>query len=933
MPNGLKVCTFNAKCDELDYNCCIKDPCSRKNCGDTNELPDSLVAAMIVMNLLNTTHKADIYNLQNVKNKCVVEHLLKELCRVKSITDCFTKDQLEVLSTQTTQPNPQPNLSTQSLLCKLNAFEGLCEDARCVKDALEECNELKLNYEEGNLCNYLDLPEYVAYHDNTSLTLVRKDLCLCPEVKTIPCVDSLVLVFEYCDRTLVNVNVDLGELVDSYDERGCKKTKVDSVVNFLRKYKDCADFIVAGAMGDLDYDVPQLLYSQHPREVAHGLQQFTTTNLTCNPVPADFPCDLCDQVYETMEFLLKTCNGENIPYSWLLQYLRVRGCGKCCAPKVVNKCCPAKPANKCQPKVKSVNNCGKCPAPSRPSCVPTGANRAHLRQHMRNRDKCGPSKPACSPPKNNKCKTKCDVPLKKCDECTPEKCEVRCKKPFECECRDGNKFVVNVDTCKKESCCDSCKDGKECHSENVCKPNSCDDFEYCDTVTVLKRDLCLVNTLCNVCDVNDRYTGYYNHYNKKLDCKYPRGMFQAWAMCDSYEKPCPTREIDNNSELLALDHVLVSEGLKNCVVNVHMSDLCIEKDVISTTPTTTTINNNNNSCELTDYSCSKVKAFFTNRVYCVTLDFPPKRRKCEVSCDEPLHTLGLTTFWCALRNAAESEDGGITYNCKEECIDVSVFAKYKLDKHPYFRDFFWSCVENKFVNKPVVSGDINVLNAIYSRCENKPLVCFSKNVNMCEEEFYKHLVNVLSNSDSRDRFVLTVGVMESVVRSPDIDNPENLYRHIDVCMCNIVKVSQYLSGVKNAVGNSVDENCLAKSLLPGVKLPEGDSELCCDEVKWNLLCDDNGEVSLDDIAAEMSKNCSLMDVLKRHAARLLDNGTWTLSQVANPVVIISGEDEFVNVNCPMESINKILRCVQDKNTRSKVLLNIIGKGCLSKRDR
>jgi hypothetical protein len=358
-----------------------------------------------------------------------------------------------------------------------------------------------------------------------------------------------------------------------------------------------------------------------------------------------------------------------------------------------------------------------------------------------------------------------------------------------------------------------------------------------------------------------------------------------------------------------------------------MSDLCIEQEQ----------EQEPDECGLTDYSSGKVKAFFTNRVYCVTLDFPPKRRKCEVSCDEPLHTLGLTTFWCALRNAAESEDGGITYNCKEECIDVSVFAKYKLDKHPYFRDFFWSCVENKFLNKPEEEDDNDaILNAIYSRCENKPLVCFSKNVNMCEEEFYKHLVNVLSNSDSRDRFVLTVGIMESVVRTDNNSyNPESLYRYIDVCVCNEVKVSQYLSGVQKAVNNAVD-NCLAKSLLPGVKLPEktSDPDSCCDEVKWNLLCGNDN--TLDNISAEMSaemsKNCSLMDVLKRHAARLLD-AEWELKNVVASIVFTTNNTPplKVNVNCPMESINKILRCTSGTDN-SEVLLYIIGNGCLSKRD-
>ena len=40
--NGLKVCTFNAKCDTVDYKCCARTACEPK-C--SKEFPDSLVAS------------------------------------------------------------------------------------------------------------------------------------------------------------------------------------------------------------------------------------------------------------------------------------------------------------------------------------------------------------------------------------------------------------------------------------------------------------------------------------------------------------------------------------------------------------------------------------------------------------------------------------------------------------------------------------------------------------------------------------------------------------------------------------------------------------------------------------------------------------------------------------------------------------------------
>src|SRR5271154_888730 len=78
--NGLKVCSFNAKCDQIDYKCCVKDLCLEKKCIDRCDVPDSLLAALIAVAILPS--RADIYNIQNVKNKCVVEHLLKEIARV-----------------------------------------------------------------------------------------------------------------------------------------------------------------------------------------------------------------------------------------------------------------------------------------------------------------------------------------------------------------------------------------------------------------------------------------------------------------------------------------------------------------------------------------------------------------------------------------------------------------------------------------------------------------------------------------------------------------------------------------------------------------------------------------------------------------------------------------------------------------------------------
>jgi hypothetical protein len=957
----LKVCTFNAKCDELDYKCCIKDTCYRDECEKPNSLPDSLVAAMMSVALMGTHKKADIYNIQNVKNKCVVEHLLKELCRVKTITD---------------KADVNNDLSLRDTACRLNAFEGLCKDARHVKDALAACGKYKLDYVnldcDGENTNsvfkevykYLNVPEYVAYFDNTSLTLVRKDLCLSPEVKTIPCVDSLVLFFEHCNRKLINVNVDLGGLVNSLKEYGCRKAKVESVVNFLKQHKDCGAVIMAGAMGDFDYDVSQLFFAGDSL-VSGTIQQLTSKGICPSVVPSDFPCDLCDPLYETMEFLIKTCNAEQIPYSWLLQYLRVKGCKKCCLYKLVNKCKP----KKCV--VPNVNDCMKCPVPS-PCVSYTGKGRAHLRQKMSKRDKC-----------ETVCKDTCKVETKKCDDCNPSKCVIKCKEAYECKSRDNNKYVVKVDQCKdlceKKSCCGSCSKSKKCESDDLCPPDPCEGFKYCDTVTVLKRDLCLSNTLSRVRDPNDRYTGFYNHFNRKLDCKYPRGMFQAWAMCEDYEKPCPTRVVDNNSELLALDHVLVSDCLKNYVVNVCMTDLCLEKcgksvkelvmtNALSRIPVCADDATTTDCPTVPDYSGSLVKSFFTNRVYCVTFDFPSKRSTCDVSCGESLHALGLTSLWDAVCSYARCKYG-LRESCEGVCVDVCVFADFWLDKHPYLRDFFWDCFEDKFSNKN------KTVSEKLADCEDYNfMMCCSKRDYMCEHEFYEHMLCQLSKVDNRDRFVFIVACMQAIFKtarcndavSIDPAKVRALLRYLDSCFCDEVKVSGYIASLQKLLANfhanggnkfpNVVENTGLVNIL---KDKLGSSVSCSESSSLDVLCSLLGLKS-DDVVEllrildnELASNCVVMELLSRYAVRVVDlekcagelamkrRESGGVDKVKDAIKNIVGDFLHDSVNddkdcvvemlsdvseCKMTArdfVSKLLRCVVKEN-QVETMLCLIG---------
>lgn len=949
--NGLKVCSFNAKCDELDYKCCIKDACFENKCGRANKIPDSLVAAMIAVTILPS--KADVYNIQNVKNKCVVEHLVKEIARVKDITDELEDDHCASLD----------SAFVLDIACRLNSFDFLCPDAVAVKDALACCKICNLDYVDAsasavvncdsqqitaNVLKYKGVEEYNAYYNGTCLTLVKKSLCLCPETHSIPGVDSLVLFFEYNEKRFINVNVNLGDLVNSFEEIGCKKNKVDSIICFLRKYKDCGAVLMTGAFGDLDYDTRQLLFQGDAR-IPEIAQRMLANGVCESPVPSDFPCDLNDPVYEVMEFLLKTCNAETIPYTWLLQYLRLKGCKKSCLYKLV-----CKNSSKCGKSCKcfSVPSTSSCCAPCASSAPHKSgshndkkhsdlhlqlgsSNRSHLRNVMRKTDKHigkrnrsvsrsrsrsrsvdrshhndhhndheasyksfshgnfggpGCDKPACVSAKKCCCEPKCvkvcvdncRIKYKTCGHCDADKCDIRCKEQYECKC-DQSKHLVKVNVCK-----DLCCKKEKCEDE-VCPPDSCDGFKYCDTLTVLKKELCLYNSLNKIEDVNNRYTGFYDHFNRCIDCKYPRGMFQAWAMCEEYDKPRKTsRVIDNNSELLALDHFLVSDCLRNSITCASLSDLCIEKcgrsvnslicnkdlkhfNSIRKNPYVISGNGcpdnkgtlsiggvsivPENNQFVFEYGGSVVRSFFTHRVYCVNFEFPHKNKGCEVDCGESLHGLGLTSLWSVL--------------CRFGCssVDICTLERFGLDAHPYFRDFFWKTYPRRF--HTTHSGNLDPVTKLASKfgeCDNNALVSIQKKRCITEEEFYKHLLCVFSNIENRDRFILTIAFMESLYR---VDKMRNLLDHDDV---KLLDQKCLLDDLFRFLGKCFGENPKLTDFLCHQgelgRLLEGQ---CAKSKHSALIHVDYKKIAclVNVLSFSLKDNCLLMEILCRHAARSL----------------------------------------------------------------
>jgi len=226
LSNRLKVCTFNSECDIFNNICCNESIYESKH---ITKIPDSLISAAIAVQIL--PNKADIYNIQNIKNKNVVEHLLKEIARVKHIMDnVHPYDGHKVTQISSDEVYPKDRIAYfTDIACMLNDFSGLCNDASDVKDSLRCCGVCGLDYVESkvlasvmeptdycsminakvlenNIINYKGIDEYNAYMAGSCLTLIKKSLCIKPKTRKIPNVNSLAVFFNLNGKRILNIN-------------------------------------------------------------------------------------------------------------------------------------------------------------------------------------------------------------------------------------------------------------------------------------------------------------------------------------------------------------------------------------------------------------------------------------------------------------------------------------------------------------------------------------------------------------------------------------------------------------------------------------------------------------------------------------------------------------------------------------------------------
>jgi len=272
-----------------------------------------------------------------------------------------------------------------------------------------------------------------------------------------------------------------------------------------------------------------------------------------------------------------------------------------------------------------------------------------------------------------------------------------------------------------------------------------------------------------------------------------------------------------------------------------------------------TMFNTNPATYVFQYGGSVVRSFFTHRVYCVSFDFPHVNKGCEVDCGETLHGLGLTSLWSVLCRAG----------C--DCIDIEMFERFGLDKQAYFKDFFWNSINRKSCVGPIpdnnnVTRDVGkLLTARFGFCTDDSLVSIQKRNSICEEEFYTHLLCVLSNTDSRDRFLITIAFMEALYRADqlkgllgvekcklinDVDLVNKLFEFLSICFSERLRLANYLDG---SIFNKVRDTPYLNRVLSDVDIH-------------------NLKLLIDALASFLKNNCIFMEVLVRHAARCLDIG-------------------------------------------------------------
>jgi hypothetical protein len=940
----LKVCTFNSKCPKLSNNYCSNLICDVDH---TNKIPDSLIALAIAIQIL--PNKADIYNIQNIKNKNTVDLLLEEISRVKTIMDNIDPyDSCEVAQIPNDETYPKDRISYfTDIACMLNDDPYFCKNAVDVKNSLVCCGICGLNYVESkilmavmdstnycgvlnskvlenNIINYKGVDDYNAYISGSCVTLIKKSLCI-TSLKThkILGIDSLVTQFCLSGKKFVNVNINL-DCINTCEDFIEKKIKIDNITSFIKKYEACRAVIMTGAFGDIDYDTPQFLFNGVEANSKYNYN-ILPTEIKQTIVPSDFPCDTCDPIYENMDVFLEDCKQKFCGDLGVLQYIRLKNCKKnnmsCCISESFEcksesekrDCCSIYTHESCefdkhydnkdQHKAdKHHDNKDQHKADKHHDNKDQHkADKHHDNKHQYKDDNYYDNKVQYKADKyyDNKVQYKADkycgnraqrrLIKQKSDKI--ESCKSKMKiddKPYyydnpvyistekcnshsNCEiirisdCKTNNnkktgykpkqtpkinkkiqlisqslkcdndkpKYVNTIDICDdwcekgKKSCCESCKHNGKCN--NLCN-DPCTEFEYCDIITVLKRELCLYNALNKISDVNDRYTGFYNYYNK-------------------------SRVITNNSELIALDHFLISNCLKNNVAYACLSDICMERcnvDVnILINSAHTKINDYCNHAY--QYDGTIIKSFFTNRVYCVDFQFPHILKGCNIDSDETLHGLGLTNLWSLL----------CTPGCDEVSIDI--FEKFGLDNHPYFRDFFWDRVKRN--SDSLIDGSFVDNSAIR----------IQKKSNISEIEFYTHLMHILSNIDSRDRFITTIAYMDSIYRLEKIEhivdktkinlnviyNQEtinDLFTIISMDFKNKLSLGKYKDSVKSLTDT--------KNYYASV---------------WEEINMDDVNNLIDVLSVVLIDNCLYMEILIRYAVcvieMLTDTGSGMFTQI------------------------------------------------------
>ncbi|VBB17680.1 hypothetical protein YASMINEVIRUS_143 [Yasminevirus sp. GU-2018] len=817
----IKICTFNAMLNG-------KIKCIPNCVSDYSDpsIPDSIFALCLAIKILPL--KADVIVLQNIKCRDILTHLANEIKRVKCVTDRYIKIKSSSCDLREIN-NAVFSLNSIKFSDKASTeFFNYVERAKLFPIKYVDCFEGSASGADKieRFYDYVDVHEYNMFHNMSCAVLIRKTLCIMPQIDNIAGVDSIVAHIDYGSKkfTVINVNFERQQAVDvlNIGINTAKDTKVKNLINYAQRYKNDRCLVLCGAFGSIDYDVPQLAFNNRNNKdtSAYQLEQlkFLLTGYdkinvadvldfqNNTLIPSVFSNDVSDRMNVVFKKAVDGCSQvRSVPPAWAFHYDRL-------IKHVENK--------------QRVTTCG---VSNKDRCVSTQAKKptdTYIDNKL-NKNKAmsrilktnefeqyghGQHERAVTKYFSGKDTFSSAPPKRRYTECTGYD-------GIQTKCATKNTvYEVSEDICEQKDGCDLVSAYGVCETEKAIK--------YCDIVSVVKDELDMYNVLNTVDSVNDRFTGHRKHVSRtpfdanRLGClgsvlrkerDGERGGERAGDSAENVECVENDGIIIDNIELLAMEHILISDCYGDDVIQSYMSNFdvnvrcpnskCCKERCRESSSLLKPMYDDDNTVHFHNYDCHTNISLFTDRAYCTLIDTTCKS---ESYCDDIYYYASMKTLWDTL----------VEWGCNK--LSLCTFMDVCIDKHCYFVDLFYDLVHAdvscKYLGFCEERDKCNIL--LYSDKE------FRVKNGVSYDEFCCNMKNVYANVDDKNIVTLVLILIEAcsnciksgLIDKSDVDDilniarkwmcPHEVWDNDDLEMVDAV--NSYIVSNKNAMEFLID---------------------------------------------------------------------------------------------------------------------------------